>query len=98
MTTVIATWFGDVCTPLMVGACNPFRCAVDGLPHINVDRDLERSAGRLSAEGAFQAKWTPVRVKKTRQTKSWSRLGFDSIKTERALAVRLPAGLSVLSR
>jgi hypothetical protein len=55
MTTVIATWFGDVCTPLMVGACSPFRCAVDGLSHINVDRDLERSAGRLSADGAFSS-------------------------------------------
>jgi hypothetical protein len=33
----------------------------------------------------FRAKWTPVRVKKTRQIKNLE-LRFDSIETEKALA------------
>jgi hypothetical protein len=40
---VIATWFGAACTPRVAGACGPFRCAADGLSHVDVDRDLERS-------------------------------------------------------
>ena len=30
MTTAVATWSGDACTPSMAGACNPTRFAVDG--------------------------------------------------------------------
>jgi hypothetical protein len=30
MTMVVATSFSDACTPLMVGAYAPLRCAVDG--------------------------------------------------------------------
>jgi hypothetical protein len=38
MTMAVAMSFGDTCTPRMVGACAPFRCAVDGLRYIGVDR------------------------------------------------------------
>ena len=31
LTTAVATWSSDACTPSMAGACNPVRCAVDGL-------------------------------------------------------------------
>jgi hypothetical protein len=37
----------------------------------------------------FRAKWTPVRVKKTRQNKKIER-GHDSIQSERALGVDRP--------
>ena len=40
--------------------------------------DLRRHAGRLER---FQAKWKPVRIKKTRQIKNLE-LRFDSIETE----------------
>jgi hypothetical protein len=39
--------------------------------------------GRIGALERFQAKWRPVRVKKTRQLKNL-KLCFDSIETERA--------------
>ena len=31
LTTAVATWSSDACTLRMAGACNPVRCAVDGL-------------------------------------------------------------------
>ena len=37
----------------------------------------------------FRAKWTPVRVKKTRQNKGFER-GSDSIRTDKALVLRWP--------
>jgi hypothetical protein len=45
-----------------------------------------RHAGRQMVVGLerFQAKWRPVRVKKTRQIKNLE-LRFDSIETEKAL-------------
>src|SRR5216683_7151730 len=48
LTAAVATWSSDACTLSMAGACNPVRCAVDGLSWIDVDRDLEQSADRLS--------------------------------------------------
>ena len=39
MTTAIATWCSDARTPPMAGACSPFRCAVDGMSQIDIDRD-----------------------------------------------------------
>jgi hypothetical protein len=30
LTTAVATWSSDACTPSMAGACNPVRFAVDG--------------------------------------------------------------------
>ncbi|WP_210421911.1 hypothetical protein [Bradyrhizobium nitroreducens] len=51
----------------------------------------QRRAGRLER---FRAKWTPVRVKKTRQNKNLE-LGSDSIRTENALAGFFSQSLSV---
>jgi hypothetical protein len=48
---------------------------------ISVSPDLER----------FQAKWTPVRVKKTRQKKN-PEPGSDAIRTERLWVMRIHAG------
>jgi len=31
LTTAVAMWCSDACTLRMAGACNPVRCAVDGL-------------------------------------------------------------------
>ena len=31
LTTAVAMWSSDACTLRMAGACNPVRCAVDGL-------------------------------------------------------------------
>ena len=51
MTMAVAMWSSDACTLRMAGACNPVRCAVDGLSKDDVDRDLERSADRLCIVG-----------------------------------------------
>jgi hypothetical protein len=42
--------------------------------------------GNVNVPERFQAKWKPVRVKKTRQIKNLEPR-FDSIETEKALAV-----------
>ena len=44
----------------------------------------------------FRAKWTPVRVKKTRQIKNLE-LRFDSIETEKALEIERSGFASVLA-
>ena len=51
----------------------------------NGDRDHQRRQGREALE-CFRAKWEPVRVKKTRQSKKRER-GSDAIRTGQALGI-----------